>query len=823
MILEGLRAVQGLELRARDRAGNETVLPLTGPSREVRILSARDIVGPDEPGPPGSVPPQFLRPRFALGIGARASFEAAMHFRYNVVGESTVTDVSVTSGVVLEAEDLILGAAYVGHFEADGVVSQEVRFIVGPDAIFLETRSEGFFFFVRMSHTIDEPLVEGRLLRGAEVLKEYRPVPREDEIRVSRPRCGVTVGYRMEATGASGTVYRSTTRLAFPVDASLIVSGGGCLSVDDAGIEAQPDPSGPVPDTAIAFVNSSLLETPESVILLLDGGAGETEVGSAVGVDGRAGVSFDVGTLPEQDYTLSTRGILPGGGTAEGVYALRFFLDQSPPDVSIISPAEGGVACLATVEGRDVVPLDVLIRDRKITTLAVEMRQPNGSWESLFIVDRPQLPLSEIATTLPVVIPDGVTGELTLRLLVTNSRIVSEMAERPTPNPPETPLWPIPLNNGGLAAAAVRTLIVPVSLGLGRITTDVEIFSPNADGIVDVVRIRGEALEAATLTVRVRPRGASSLVRTIVSELPTSVGLFELVWDGLNDSGLVVEDGEYAVEVEAVNGCGGISTGSVIVEVDNTAPTVAITNLVDDQPISVAVEVIGTATDEHFDNYVLEFGEGASPLSFTQVIPPGIVTRQVDNKLLGNWSVGDLEAGIYTLRLSAVDVVGSRATARVRLEVLTADFIERYVVDPALISPNGDTVKDQAEIELDLKAEARVTLTILNSAGAPVTTLIDGVVLPIGPHIATWDGLDASDGDYVAFLRAEHPTASTLFEEAEIAITVDKVAAGRHHSHARCGWLPIASGRDQRKHHRRSSRAFRDRGRTDGRSTHERR
>ena len=596
-----------------------------------------------------------------------------------------------------------------------------------------------------------------------------------DEILQLPLPCGVTVGYSMEATGASGTVYRSTTRLAYPVNTSLVVSGGECLSVDDAGIEAQPDPSAPVPDTAIAFVKSDPSPTrPESVILLLDGGAGDTEVGTAAVVDGRAAVSFDVGTLPEQNYTLRTRGLLPGGGTIEGDYALHFFLDQSPPEVAIMSPTEGGVACLATVEGRDVVPLDVLIRDRAIATLAVEMRQPDGSWEALFIVDPPELPSSEIATTLSVLIPDGVTGELTLRLLVTNSRLVSERAERPTPNPPEIPLWPLPSNNGGLAAAAVRTLIVQAALGLGPITTDVEIFSPNSDSIVDVVRIHGEALEAATLTVRVRPRGSSSLVRTIVSELPTSVGLFEFVWDGLNDSGLVVEDGEYAVEVEAVNGCGGISTASVLVEIDNTAPTVAITNLVDDQPISVAVEVIGTATDEHFDNYVLEFGEGVSPLSFAQVMPP--VMRKVIDRPLGNWSVGDLDAGVYTLRLSAVDVVGNRATAPVRLEVLAADFIERYVVDPTLISPNADTVKDQAEIELDLKVEARVTLTIFNSAGAPVTTLIDGAVLPIGPHTAIWDGLDTPDGDYVAFLRAENPTASTLFEESEIAITVDTVA-----------------------------------------------
>ena len=55
-----------------------------------------------------------------------------MHFRYNVVGESTVIDVPVTSRVALAAEDLILGAAYVGHFEADGVVSQEVAIHRGP-------------------------------------------------------------------------------------------------------------------------------------------------------------------------------------------------------------------------------------------------------------------------------------------------------------------------------------------------------------------------------------------------------------------------------------------------------------------------------------------------------------------------------------------------------------------------------------------------------------------------------------------------------------------------------------------------------------------
>ncbi|HEY7696888.1 MAG TPA: FlgD immunoglobulin-like domain containing protein, partial [Vicinamibacteria bacterium] len=67
MLVEGGLAIQGLELRARDVAGNRTVVPLTGPAREVRIVS-REFrgenlpVGPLEPGAAQPIPSESLLP-----------------------------------------------------------------------------------------------------------------------------------------------------------------------------------------------------------------------------------------------------------------------------------------------------------------------------------------------------------------------------------------------------------------------------------------------------------------------------------------------------------------------------------------------------------------------------------------------------------------------------------------------------------------------------------------------------------------------------------------------------------------------------------------
>ena len=110
LIRERLRTVQGLELRASDRAGNVAVLPLAGPNREVRVLLARlKTVGPFAPGPPQDVEPELVKPISAFSFAAEASFEGELRFVYSAEGDTELVVIPRHGVITLEADDLVLG------------------------------------------------------------------------------------------------------------------------------------------------------------------------------------------------------------------------------------------------------------------------------------------------------------------------------------------------------------------------------------------------------------------------------------------------------------------------------------------------------------------------------------------------------------------------------------------------------------------------------------------------------------------------------------------------------------------------------------------
>jgi hypothetical protein len=171
------------------------VVPLAGPSREVRLLRVSGklpFVGPIAPGPADPVGPQFLHPDSSLSLRAGASFSGSLRFRFRGEGEATFTDIPASGDVRLRAADLALGRRYLGHFESD-VVSQEVAFTVGPEAIFLAAISGGLPPAARLvvTSTIAEPIVEARLLRtsgtATDVVKIYRPMPSKDDLLEPMP------------------------------------------------------------------------------------------------------------------------------------------------------------------------------------------------------------------------------------------------------------------------------------------------------------------------------------------------------------------------------------------------------------------------------------------------------------------------------------------------------------------------------------------------------------------------------------------------------------------------------------------------------------
>jgi subtilase family serine protease/flagellar hook assembly protein FlgD len=737
MLVEGGLAIQGLELRARDVAGNLTVVPLTGPRREVRVVLRRSLerdipIGPFEPGAPAPIPSESLLPNARFGWNADASFVTnELRFVYAEEGSGATTEIPTGGRLRLSARDFPVGRRFVGRFEADGVTSQEVSFAVGPDAIFLEPVDEGSSKALSVVHTLEEELVEGTIFMmvGAEktVFKSYRPVPRRDLLLLPRTLCGIAVSFHLEAFGASGKLYRSTTALSYPAPAALKLFVPGCSGVVDAAVASQRSPDSEIPSTASAKVYLNVDPRPDTIALELTRGAETTEVARVAPEGGFFDVPFDVGTLPEASYRL----LIP-----DGEFTLSFGLDQSPPDAAFLSPVEGGNACVVREEDEEWVALDVSGRDQRLTGFSIELLGDDGVWAPLPTKGGPPgWPVPSFQSSILARVPMGLEGQKRLRLVVATSRLVNEGG-----GSAQFPALPLASNNGSLLGAAVRNVVIVRQQTLGPVESLPALFSPNLTS----AHVLGGLTEAARLTVRVYRIVGSALVRTVSDGQSFGTGPFDIAWDGLDDLGQLVADGEYRVEVVAVNGCGARSTREVKVEVDATAPTVEITSPGTLQPVSIAVDVLGTATDLNLESYRLSLDGDA--------LPP-VLTR-VERARLGTVRIGELAPGIHTLRLVALDRAGNESSTFVEVDVVSPDIIASFGAEPSFVN-------DTSEISFRLKRDALVTLTI-----GPTVILQE--TRSAGDHTIVWDAAVA-DGEYVARLVAEDVGQ----EEATLSLVVD--------------------------------------------------
>jgi hypothetical protein len=100
--------------------------------------------------------------------------------------------------------------------------------------------------------------------------------------------------------------------------------------------------------------------------------------------------------------------------------------------------------------------------------------------------------------------------------------------------------------------------------------------------------------------------------------------------------------------------------------------------------VSGEIAIIGTASGDSFQNYVLEYGEGYSPQDWIEIASSNV---PVSHDTLGIWNSVGL-TGLYTIRLT----VGSQNQAIVHATAINGTYVK-------ITSPNdGDTVKGEVEV-----------------------------------------------------------------------------------------------------------------------------
>ena len=210
-----------------------------------------------------------------------------------------------------------------------------------------------------------------------------------------------------------------------------------------------------------------------------------------------------------------------------------------------------------------------------------------------------------------------------------------------------------------------------------------EIFSPNNDGVGDIVELHYKVLEPAHLEFIVYD--ANNNVIRIVQKDYTSPAVDSITWDGRNSSGQIVQDGKYTIK---------IFDYEFFVEVDNTPPDAGIhlTDLMQDFNITtntgtgqISAELSGHVVDANLKNWVIEYGEGDNPSEWYPYISGEDLLAATDengdpvldpvtDEAIADYSESVIESLVgKKLRITAEDFAGNRSSQ-------VTNFIEERLI-----------------------------------------------------------------------------------------------------------------------------------------------
>ncbi|MHB8793750.1 MAG: DNRLRE domain-containing protein [Thermoleophilia bacterium] len=177
----------------------------------------------------------------------------------------------------------------------------------------------------------------------------------------------------------------------------------------------------------------------------------------------------------------------------------------------------------------------------------------------------------------------------------------------------------------------------------------------------------------------------------------------------------------YWVRTLLRNSSGGtIERNSRMIQIDGSNPVTAITSPAAGAYVNGTLPVDGTADDAFsFDNYLLEYGSGATPSTWT---PLGTMSYEpVTAGLLQNWDTTTVADGLYTLRLTATDRAYNTSQAAVQVNVdnnppvITALQATSISSSSTIVSWNTNEVADSL-VEYGTSPDVYTAYTTLDPA-----------------------------------------------------------------------------------------------------------
>ncbi|HQJ21940.1 MAG TPA: FlgD immunoglobulin-like domain containing protein [Rectinema sp.] len=336
-----------------------------------------------------------------------------------------------------------------------------------------------------------------------------------------------------------------------------------------------------------------------------------------------------------------------------------------------------------------------------------------------------------------------------------------------------------------------------------RLTVGDRAFSPNGDGVKDVQTIKAEVVspekvkEYVLQIVAQDGPAALSAVRTWKGETPRSV--YE--WKGETDAQIQAPDGHYAASMKVVYRNGDEAEGATG------------TFLLDRQYPRIEVHIQGSIFSPD--------GDGRSDtILITQKSLPGDdwkgVIKDSNGNIVQSWnwqneakdlvwdgsnmSGSTVSDGYYVYSVESEDIAGNKTVVGpFQIQVETGRRTVQLRLSDKAISPNGDGIKDELVINVDVDARDRIkqfNLAIRSKDGAVMKAWTGGADLS---REYRWTGTNEAgaavpDGDYNVSLEVLY--LNDAFAKAgPMAVLVDRIAPQATVSLSRLIFSPNGDGR----------------------------
>jgi flagellar hook assembly protein FlgD/outer membrane protein OmpA-like peptidoglycan-associated protein len=310
------------------------------------------------------------------------------------------------------------------------------------------------------------------------------------------------------------------------------------------------------------------------------------------------------------------------------------------------------------------------------------------------------------------------------------------------------------------------------------VNTDLRAFSPNGDGIKDSINILPQLqVKDGVQTWKIDIVDSSGKpVRSFAGrgKVPESI-----LWNGKNDAGNLVSDGQYIAraDISYINGNNPIAQSQSFI-VDTIAPELS---------LSAPYTLFSPNLDGKKDYLILEIattGQDSWKAEITDMAGKGIMAWEwkgasPDIRWNGTDSAGNQVAdGNYRLTISSTDEAGNRTVKTLEPITVDARTPRAFFTASALgLSPNGDGKFDTTTFSIVLNPKDGIEswkLEILGPAGSVYRTLGSGKTTP--PETVLWDGKNDGgqiiEGSYTARLQVLY-TKGDVIEQAITAMLVD--------------------------------------------------